>query len=289
MASVHVRASAAGERAAVFGADAPRRPRARTRPRRGCSRRLRTTRGRSPTGSPTVNAAAGRKRPCTSGRGNVTRERDAARLRVTALEIEIDRALEERVGYVRDHQEKMVQDALADVEEAQRGLLARLDDLPALRDAIVAARETLEWVASFPEQPQTYGFPHVVALGLEEPVRRTMAQARRSPQARSSTFSAKTSPPSAKSSATPPAGSSARTSAQPAPRIDVAGPRQPRPGSVAEAGARTREAAGRVRQRRPDRNRSLRPPPRPVTPRYLQPARRPEFVRRSPAFATAAR
>lgn len=42
----------------------------------------------------------------------------------------------------------------------------------ALRDVLVDARSVVEWVATFTEPTQTFGFPQQVALGLQGPVHR---------------------------------------------------------------------------------------------------------------------
>jgi hypothetical protein len=77
----------------------------------------------------------------------------------------------------------MIADARRDLEQAAERLRDHARQLPRLRDHarhrlredVLGARETLAWVAGFPEQPQSFGFPASVALGLREPVRRTLA------------------------------------------------------------------------------------------------------------------
>jgi hypothetical protein len=102
------------------------------------------------------------------------RERDAARLLVAALERELDHALERRVAHVDKHRGAMVKDARADINKARDELLAAARQLPALRETLLAARETCEWIASFPDRPASYGFASALALGLLEPVERTL-------------------------------------------------------------------------------------------------------------------
>jgi chromosome segregation ATPase len=70
-------------------------------------------------------------------------ERDAARLLVEAVQLEIYQALERRLRHVERHRRKMLEDARRDVEEARRTLLAKVAELPALRDELLGARETL--------------------------------------------------------------------------------------------------------------------------------------------------
>jgi hypothetical protein len=100
------------------------------------------------------------------------RERDAARLLVEAVAVELDRALERRVDYVARHRERMLKDARKAVEEARGRLLEKVSELPALRQALLDARETVIWAAAFPGAVEHYGFPSATALGLMEPVRR---------------------------------------------------------------------------------------------------------------------
>jgi hypothetical protein len=68
----------------------------------------------------------------------------------------------------------MIDDVRRDVDEARTRLLDHARKMPALRDELVAARETLAWVLAFPEQQENFGFPNAVAMGLQEPVRRTL-------------------------------------------------------------------------------------------------------------------
>ncbi len=46
--------------------------------------------------------------------------------------------------------------------------------LPALRQTALEARALLEWIAAFPEHPETYGYASATALGLREPVERVL-------------------------------------------------------------------------------------------------------------------
>ena len=102
------------------------------------------------------------------------RERDAARLIAEALQLEADRALEERREHIERHRGRMVKDARRDVEDAQARLAAHISQLPELRETLLAARDNLRWVASFPEQAEGFGFPLALALGLKAPVKDTL-------------------------------------------------------------------------------------------------------------------
>ena len=102
------------------------------------------------------------------------RERDAAQLTLDALQRTLDEALEERLRYVERNRDKMVADALKDVEAERRALLSHVRALPELRDRLLAARETLTWAATYPELPEAFGFPTELALGLREPVERAL-------------------------------------------------------------------------------------------------------------------
>jgi len=113
------------------------------------------------------------KRPASTV-GEREREREACRLIVEALQLEVDRALEERREHIERHRERMVKDARRDVEDAQGRLAAHISQLPALRETLLAARDSLRWVATFPEQVESYGFPLALALGLREPVKETL-------------------------------------------------------------------------------------------------------------------
>ena len=99
------------------------------------------------------------------------REQDATRLVVEALKLEVDRALEERREHIERHRERMVKDARRDVEDARERLAAHISQLPELRETLLAARDNLRWVVSFPEQAEGFGFPLALALGLREPVK----------------------------------------------------------------------------------------------------------------------
>jgi hypothetical protein len=107
------------------------------------------------------------------------RDRDAARLLGEAVALELDQALEARLQYVQRNRKKMLDDAHRDVAEARERLLAQVHGLPALRDALLAARETLLWAASFPEPVESYGSPGALALGLKAPVEKTLGTSAR--------------------------------------------------------------------------------------------------------------
>jgi hypothetical protein len=68
----------------------------------------------------------------------------------------------------------MIDDARRDVEEIRGGVLEKLRELPALREDLLAARDLLLWVAAFPEPAESFGFSTATALGLREPVERTL-------------------------------------------------------------------------------------------------------------------
>lgn len=68
----------------------------------------------------------------------------------------------------------MLSDARRDVDEARARLLAAVNQLPGLRGQLEAARETLLWVGSFPEQAESYGYPTALALRLRQPVESTL-------------------------------------------------------------------------------------------------------------------
>jgi hypothetical protein len=53
-------------------------------------------------------------------------------------------------------------------------LLEKIAELEPLRQALVDARATLLWAASFPGEPEDFGFPAMAALGLREPMQRTL-------------------------------------------------------------------------------------------------------------------
>ncbi|MBA2641520.1 MAG: hypothetical protein H0U82_01170 [Actinobacteria bacterium] len=102
------------------------------------------------------------------------RERDAARLLVEAVTIELDRALERGQSYIEHHRRKMIADARGGLDEKVGKLEAASRQLLALREAALEAREVLEWIASFPEPRESFGFPTATALGLRKPVEETL-------------------------------------------------------------------------------------------------------------------
>lgn len=102
------------------------------------------------------------------------RERNARKLLVDAREHELDRALERRADHITRNREAMLKDARRDVDEARERYLAKVAELPALRQQLVDARATVLWAATFPEVAESFGMPNAVALGLQEPVRRTL-------------------------------------------------------------------------------------------------------------------
>jgi hypothetical protein len=118
--------------------------------------------------------AGERGKPPASTVADRERERDAARLIVEALQLEVDRALEERREHIERHRDRMVKDAQKDVEDARERLAAHISQLPELRETLLAARENLRWVSTFPEQAEAFGFPTALALGLRQPVKETL-------------------------------------------------------------------------------------------------------------------
>jgi hypothetical protein len=98
------------------------------------------------------------------------RDRDAARLLADAVVVELDKVLDQRVRHVEARRAAMVADARRDVTQ----LLDKFAEIPALREELLAARETLLWIAAYPEPVDSFGFPTAVALGLREPVERTL-------------------------------------------------------------------------------------------------------------------
>ena len=92
------------------------------------------------------------------------RERDAARLLVAALERETDTLLDKRRAHIEKHRRRMLEDARKDLDGAREALLVKVAELPALRQQLADARETLTWLAAFPDQPASYGFPSAVAF-----------------------------------------------------------------------------------------------------------------------------
>lgn len=85
------------------------------------------------------------------------RDRDAARLLVAAIERETDALLDNRREHVEKHRAKMLEDARKDLDAVRDALLAKVAELPALRQQLADARATLEWVAAFPDQPARTG------------------------------------------------------------------------------------------------------------------------------------
>ena len=102
------------------------------------------------------------------------RERDAARLLVEAVTIELDRALGRRKEHIEDNRKKMIEDATGELEEAVGKLRAASQVLPALRQTALEARAVLDWVASFPEPADSFGHAGDAALGLMKPIKRLL-------------------------------------------------------------------------------------------------------------------
>lgn len=102
------------------------------------------------------------------------RDQDASRILADGIAAELDRVLEQRVGYVEKHREKMIADARKDVAEARDQLLEHARRLPELRSALLNARELLAWTASYPDPVESFGFPTAAALGLRQPIEETL-------------------------------------------------------------------------------------------------------------------
>jgi DNA repair exonuclease SbcCD ATPase subunit len=98
----------------------------------------------------------------------------AARLLVEAAQLRVDEQLERRSAHIEKHKPQMLADAQADVDTARARLLELTRQLPELRDALLAARETLVWCASYPDQAEAFGNPTSAALGLRAPIEGTL-------------------------------------------------------------------------------------------------------------------
>jgi hypothetical protein len=107
------------------------------------------------------------------------RDRDAARLLVDAVAIELDKALERRRQHIEAHREKMLGDLRKMIDAARDQLRAKVQELLPFRDELLEARAALVWLAHYPEHPASYGFPTAVAIGLAEPVKRTLGTKQR--------------------------------------------------------------------------------------------------------------
>ncbi len=102
------------------------------------------------------------------------RERDAGRLLVEAVQLELDQALKRRLEHVEKHRDRMLRDAREDVGAARAELATKVAELPALRERLLEAREALLWAASYPDPDAGFGFPSALALGLRAPVEETL-------------------------------------------------------------------------------------------------------------------
>jgi hypothetical protein len=91
-----------------------------------------------------------------------------------AVTVELDALLERRRQHVESNRKKMLSDARRDVDGARARLLAHVRELSGLRQTLLDARATVEWVASFPEPVTAYGFTSAVAIGLREPLEQTL-------------------------------------------------------------------------------------------------------------------
>jgi hypothetical protein len=103
-----------------------------------------------------------------------TRDRDAAQVLVEAVGLELDQALEKRLRFVEKNRKKMLAEARRDADQACRRLQEAVNHLPALREELLAARETVLWAATFPDPVESYGVVTAAALGFLEPVRQAL-------------------------------------------------------------------------------------------------------------------
>jgi len=102
------------------------------------------------------------------------RDRDAAKLLVEAAVLELDRALERRLQHISRHKQGMLEDARRDVADARQRLHAHAEALPALRQTLLDSRENLLWAAAYPDRVESFGFSTATALGLRDPVKRSL-------------------------------------------------------------------------------------------------------------------
>jgi len=103
------------------------------------------------------------------------RARAAAKLLVEAATVEVDRALERRLQHIERNRPTMLKDAWRDVADARHRLQAHAAALAALRQALLDTRENLLWAAAYPDRPESFGFATSAALGLREPIQRTLS------------------------------------------------------------------------------------------------------------------
>jgi hypothetical protein len=68
----------------------------------------------------------------------------------------------------------MLKDVTRDLEAAKGRLVQHVHALSAIREDMVAARDNLLWAAAYPDHPEAFGYPADLALGLQEPVARTL-------------------------------------------------------------------------------------------------------------------
>lgn len=102
------------------------------------------------------------------------RDRDAAQLLVAAVAIELDGKLEARLAHIERHRNRMLADAQRAIDDAHKQLLAKVSELPELRQALLDARETMLWASHFPERPESFGFETAAALGLRAPLEKAI-------------------------------------------------------------------------------------------------------------------
>ena len=102
------------------------------------------------------------------------RDRDAAQIYLDACGVELDEKLETRLEFITKHRKRMLEDIRRDADKSVRNLRDAVNQLPGLRQELLDHREAILWLGSYPDLPETYGFPTSVALGLQEPVSQTL-------------------------------------------------------------------------------------------------------------------
>jgi hypothetical protein len=107
------------------------------------------------------------------------RERDAARLLVAAASKMLDEAHEQRRRYVERNRPRMLKAAPKDADALARCFTAKVREMATIRDELLTARDLVAWTATYPSEQESWGFPTALALGLQEPVRRTLQTSER--------------------------------------------------------------------------------------------------------------
>ena len=68
----------------------------------------------------------------------------------------------------------MLADARKDADALRDRYIASVRELAVIREQLLVARDLVTWTATFPNAQESWGFPTALALGLQEPVRRTL-------------------------------------------------------------------------------------------------------------------